>query len=221
MKNSNLFSIVTVFIALAITAPKAFAVSLKTETTNKVFEHAKLVHSVTVQNDDKTETVLNAVSHGLRKKTVFGLVPVSVYVLQVLAAKPEKLVRTADGFLASLKDAGPVQLQFTFSRNLPGDKISNSFKEGLEANEVDVSKLSKELSQALAQISDIKEFKEGQNFSLTFTWAGDNATAYITDPSLKISTITGPKVFADQLLSIWFGKTADSRLEDLKQTLVK
>lgn len=211
----------TVFIATAFAANPAAAISLKTETTNKVFEHAKIVQSVTIQNEDKTETAMNAVSHGLRKKTVFGLIPVSVYVMQVLAAKPEKLVKTADGFLASLKDAGPVQLHFTFSRNLPGDKIANSFKEGLEANNVNVTALSKELAQALAQISEIKEFKEGQNFSITFTWAGDNATAYITDPSLKISTITGPKAFADQLLSIWFGKTADSRLEDLKQTLVK
>ena len=71
MKKSNFFSTMTVFIALAFCAPTAFAVSLKTETTNKVFEHAKLVKSVTVQNDDKTETVMNAVSHGLRKKTVF------------------------------------------------------------------------------------------------------------------------------------------------------
>ncbi len=222
MKNSTFFTVsLTVFIALALSAPTAFGVTLKTETTNKVYEHAKLVKSVTLQNDDKSESVMNAVSHGLRKKTVFGMVPVSVYVLQVLAAKPEKLVRTPEGFLASVKEAGPVQLHFTFSRNLSGDKISSSFKDGLEANDVNVKALSKELGQALAQISEIKEFKEGQNFSITFTWAGDNATAFITDPTLKISTITGPKQFADQLLSIWFGKTADSRLEDLKQTLVK
>jgi hypothetical protein len=222
MKNTNFLVLaMSVFIALAIMAPAASAVTIKTETTNKVFESAKLVKSVTIQNDDKSESVLNAVSHGLRKKTVFGMVPVSVYVLQVLAAKPEKLVRTPEGFLASVKEAGPVQLHFTFSRNLPGEKISSSFKDGLEANEVNVKTLSKELSQALSQISEIKEFKEGQNFSITFLWAGDNATTYITDPTLKISTITGPKEFADQLLSIWFGKTADSRLEDLKQTLVK
>ena len=217
----NKFTLLTVFIALAFTINTAQALSLKTETTSKVFEHAKLVKAVTVVNDDKNEIPMQAVSHGLRKITVFGLVPVSVYVLQVLAAKPEKLVKNEAGFLASIKEAGPVQLHFTFSRDLAGDKISNSFKEGLEANGVNVKSLSKELAQAINEISGIKEFKEGQNFSITFTWSGDNATVYVTEPNLKIMTISGPKEFADQLLSIWFGKTADSRLEDLKQTLIK
>lgn len=217
MKNANLLSLVlTVFIAV-----NAHAVALKTETTSKIFEKAKLVKSVTVVNEDKSEVVMSAVSHGLRKKTVFGLVPVSIYVLQILAAHPEKLVKTADGFLPSVKEAGPVQLHFTFLRDLPGDKISTSFKDGLEANQINVGALSKELSTTLKEISNIKEFKEGQNFSITFSWTGDTATAYLTDPNLRIVTVSGPKTFADQLLSIWFGKTADSRLEDLKQVLIK
>ncbi|MGZ3692058.1 MAG: chalcone isomerase family protein, partial [Pseudobdellovibrio sp.] len=194
---------------------------LKTETTNKLFENAKLVNSVTLVNDDKTEIPLKTVSHGLRKKTVFGLIPVDIYVLQVLASSPEKLVKDESKFLNSIKDAGPVQLHFTFLRDLPGEKISSSFKEGLEANGLDPKSLNTELATLLKEVSNIKEFKNGQNFALTFTWNGEMATVYITDPLARILSISGPKAFADQLLSIWFGKTADSRLEDLKKTLIK
>ncbi|MEQ1721871.1 MAG: chalcone isomerase family protein [Pseudobdellovibrio sp.] len=214
-------TLLTVFIAIAFTFNFAGAVSLKTETTANLFEKAKLVKSVTLQNDDKTETQMLAVSHGLRKKAVFGLVAVNVYVMQILAARPEKLVKTEDGFLASIKDAGPVQLHLTFLRDLPGEKISSSFKDGLEANKIDVKNLSPELTQVLGEISAITEFKDGESFSITFTWAGDKATAYLTDTTLKIKTVTGDKVFADQLLSIWFGKPADGKLENLKKDLIK
>lgn len=214
-------TLLTVFIAIAFTFNFAGAVSLKTETTANLFEKAKLVKSVTLQNDDKTETQMLAVSHGLRKKAVFGLVAVNVYVMQILAARPEKLVKTEDGFLASIKDAGPVQLHLTFLRDLPGEKISSSFKDGLEANKIDVKNLSPELTQVLGEISAITEFKDGESFSITFTWAGDKATAYLTDATLKIKTVTGDKVFADQLLSIWFGKPADGKLENLKKDLIK
>lgn len=220
MKNT-ITSFLTLFIA--ISGSLAFAATLKTETTTKVYEDAKLVKSVTLQNDDKTEALMTHFSRGLRKKAVFGLVPVKVYVIQLLAAKPEKLVKTEEGFLASLKEAGPVQLHLTFVRNLPGEKISDSFKDGLTANEVDVKKLSPELAQVLKEVSAITEFKENETFSLTFNWAPDAtaATVYLTDASLKMKTVTGPKLFADQLLSIWFGKSADAKLEDLKKALIK
>lgn len=220
MKNT-ITSFLTLFIA--ISGSFANSATLKTETTTKVYEDAKLVKSVVLQNDDKTEAQMTHVSRGLRKKAVFGLVPVRVYVIQLLAAKPEKLVKTEDGFLASLKEAGPVQLHLTFVRNLPGEKISDSFKDGLTANEVDVKKLSPELTLVLKEISAITEFKESETFSLTFNWAADAtaATVYLTDATLKMKTVTGPKLFADQLLSIWFGKSADSKLEDLKKTLIK
>lgn len=212
MKNV-LTGLMTLFLATV-----SIAATLRTETTTKLFEGAKLVKNVTLQNDDKTEAMMTAVSYGLRKKAVFGLVPVNVYVMQFLAAKPEKLVKTEDGFLTSLKNAGPIQLHLTFLRNLPGEKISTSFKDGLDANKIKT--LSPALTQVLKEVSDITEFKEGEVFSITIHWTGEQAIAYLTDASLKMKMVAGTKDFADQLLSIWFGKTADDRLEDLKKTLI-
>jgi len=213
---SVIITLLAIFIASTV-----HAISFKAETTANQFEGTKLLKSVMLQNDDMTESQMTAVSYGLRKKAVFGLVPVKIYVLQFLAAKPEKLVKTEEGFLASLKEAGPVQLHLTFLRNLPGEKVSDSFKDGLKANDINVKNLSPALTQVLEEISSISELKNGENFSITINWASDTSLAYITDMSLKTKIITGQKDFGQQLLSIWFGKTADSRLADLKKELIR
>jgi hypothetical protein len=214
MKNILLFAFAAVF------SSSALAVSFKTALSEIKYENTQLFDSVTLVNDDKSEVVMQQVSHGLRKKAVFGLVAVRVYALQLLAAQPDKLVKTDDGILSSLRAAGPVQLQLSFLRLLPGEKISESFRDGLKANGVDISKLSPEMTQVLNEISQITEFKEGEKFSITFTWNGDRATVYLTDVK-KIVTVSGPELFANQLLSIWFGKPADGKLSELKKALLK
>jgi len=212
----------SVFLASFFQSAVSHAILLKTETSSKTFEDAKLVNSVVLVNDDKTEVAMKKVSHGLRRKNVFGLLTVNVYVIQLLAAVPEKLVKDEQKFLESLQTAGPVQLHLTFSRDLPGEKISASFKEGLEVNGVktDDKSISSELATIMRELNNIKEFKKGQSFAITFTWASDNATVYLTDPNARIISVTGPKAFANDLLSIWFGKPGDSKLADLKKTLI-
>lgn len=212
----------SVFLASLFQASVSHAILLKTETTSKTFEDAKLVNSVVLVNDDKTEVAMKKVSHGLRRKNVFGLLTVNVYVMQMMAAAPEKLVKDEQKFLESVQGAGPVQLHLTFLRDLPGDKISASFKDGLEANGIktDDKSIGTELATIMKELDNIKEFKKGQSFAITFTWNGDNATVYLTDPNARIISVTGPKAFAYNLLSIWFGKPADSKLGDLKKTMI-
>lgn len=223
MPQRTLFVSMTVFLAVLFQVNFSHAVLLKQAAGTEVFEKKTLLKSATIAEDDKTEVVMSPVSHGLRKKTVFGLVTVNVYVMQLLAAKPDKLVRTEAGFLDSLKEAGPIHMNLTFVRDLSGEKISSSFKEGLEANGVQPSAMGPELTQVLKEISAIKEFKDGETFSISVGWSGDKATVYLVgaDAAAKIVSITGPETFAKQLLSIWFGKAADSRLEDLKRALIK
>ena len=67
MKNT-ITSFLTLFIAISGTF--ANSATLKTETTTKIYEDAKLVKSVVLQNDDKTEAQMTYFSSGLRKKAV-------------------------------------------------------------------------------------------------------------------------------------------------------
>lgn len=213
--------ILSVFIAVTCSFSLASAITITPEPTAEKFEDVAVLKSSTIELSEKESVNLTNVSYGMRKKAVFGLVPVRVYVLQFLAAHPEKLVKTTDGILGSLEAAGPVQLFLTFSRDLPGPKISDAFKEGLETNKVNVKKLSLEMQQVLTEISAMQEFKKGESFAVTVIWNGPQATIHLQDPKGTLKSITGPKEFAEQFLSIWFGKASDGKLNDLKKELIK
>ncbi|MBC7457882.1 MAG: chalcone isomerase family protein [Bdellovibrionaceae bacterium] len=166
-------------------------------------------------------TDLKMVNHGIRKKKVFGLATVKVYVLEFFAADPSKLDKTEDGILTSLKKAGAVELKLTMSRDLSGKKITDSFKEALEHNGLDINNLSKEMLELMAELSSVKEFQKGQAFSLLAMWKDTTATLLIKRPDGSIKAITGNEVFVMDLFAIWFGKPADDKLADLKKTLIK
>lgn len=198
------------------------AYNLSSELTQEKFEEVPLLKSRTlIMGDQKTD--LKMVNYGLRKKAVFGLVPVRVYALQFLAAQPEKLVKTPEGILESLKSGSPVQLYMTMLRNIPGKKISDSFRDSLEANKINLKQLSPELKQVLEQIDAIPEFKDKQNFSVTAIWdkKDNQGTLVIEDNQQSIKSVAGNAEFLNQFFSIWFGKTTDSKLEDLKNKLIK
>ena len=210
-------------VAPVVVAPAADAkpVSYQINTVEgeEKFEDVSIAKSRTLIADGKS-TDLKSVNFGLRKKAVFGLVPVRVYVTQFFAANPEKLNKTEDGILSSLQGAGPVQLRLTFLRDLPGPKIADSFKEGLEANKVNVKNLSAELTQTMNIVSSINEFKKGESFSITGTWT-DTTSTLILESATEIKVITGTHELANHIFSIWFGKPAEGKLGDLKKALIK
>ena len=183
------------------------------------FENVTILKSRNLISGENS-TELKSVNYGLRKKAIFGLVPVRVYTAQLFVAHPEKLVKSEDGFLASLKEAGPVQMRLTFLRDLPGQKIADSFKEGLEANKINTRSLSTELSNVMTEVAGIKKFSKDDSFSITAIWNNNQASLLLED-SIQIKTFTGSADLAENILSIWFGKSADSKLSDLKKELIK
>jgi hypothetical protein len=196
------------------------AQSLTATPSDKTFEDVKLTDSVLL-DDNGSKTSLKNVSHGLRKVKKFGLVTVSVYVMELFAKNPAQLVKTNDGILGSLKSAGPVQLRLTLARDLKGSQISDSFKEALKANDIDTANTTAELTSVLAAVNEITKFKKGEVFSLTAEWKDATATLFIQRPDQSIQKITGPEKFITDLFSIWFGKPVDDKMEDLKKTLLK
>lgn len=211
--------LLTVFLAFAVgfSISTQAAVAIKTEATTEKFEDVTLIQKATLEIDT-TKQELNKVSHGLRKKAVFGLVPVRVYVLELLATNASKLDKTEDGFLKSLPASGPVMLHITFLRDLPGTKISDAFKEGLESN--GIKTLTPELEKVLKEISEIKEFKKNESFSIAVNWKDKEATVYMQQTGGEIKSVSGAAEFAENFLSIWFGKPSDGRLGDLKKSLI-
>ncbi len=196
------------------------AQTITAHTSDKTFENVKLSQSVTIE-DAGLKNELKSVSYGLRKKKVYLLAIIKIYVAEFFAADPTKLQKNSDEIIASLKTAGPVQLRLTVSRDLTGSQIYESFVEALKANDIDADKSSKELADVLSAVREVKKFNTGEVFSLTATWKDGNATLLIQKPDQSIQKISGPEKFVSDLFSIWFGKPADDRLADLKKALLK
>lgn len=207
-------------ITIAVTA-FSLALSAQTLTTtvgDKKYDSYSLASSADLKIDKDTMN-LKSVSHGIRKKKVFALLPVKVYYAEFLAAKPEALIKSDSEILGSLKAAGPVQLRLTMLRDLPAKKISDSFVDALKAN--DVATDSGDMKTVLGHISEMSEFKQGEIFSIVGHTKDDKGFLYLQKPNGEITTVTGSGKLVEQMFSIWFGKPVDDKLADLKKELLK
>lgn len=215
MKFSNSFYAALIVCFLTSTV---FAQSLTTTVSEQKYEDFTLAKTAELKTDKEVLT-LKTVSHGVRKKKIFALVPVKVYYAEFLAAKPEALIKTDDGILASLKSAGPVQLRLTMLRDLTGRQITDSFTDALKANGIQIS--STEIKTVLSTISEIQQFKKGEIFSIVGTTKDDKGYLYLQKPNGEMQTIAGQSELPSQMFSIWFGKPVDDKLADLKKELLK
>lgn len=194
------------------------AQTLTTNMSDKKYESYSLAASSELKVDG-TSTSLKAVSHGIRKKKLFALLPVKVYYAEFLAAKPEALIKTESEILGSLKASGPVQLRLTMLRDLPAKKISDSFVEALKANNVSVD--TGEMATVMGHISSMPEFKQGEIFSIVGQTLGDKGFLFLQKPTGKIITVKGSVSIVEKMFSIWFGKPVDDKLAELKKELTR
>ncbi|MES2801179.1 MAG: chalcone isomerase family protein [Bdellovibrionota bacterium] len=208
---------------MTVVSTIAFSLTLsaQTLTTNvgdKKYDTYSLASSADLKVDKDTMN-LKPVSHGIRKKKLFALLPVKVYYAELLAAKPEALVKTDSEILTSLNAAGPVQLRLTMLRDLPAKKISDSFVDALKANEVTVD--SGDMKTVLGHISEMSEFKQGEIFSIVGQTKLDKGFLYLQKPNGEIITVSGSNKLVEQMFSIWLGKPVDDKLAELKKELLK
>lgn len=204
-----------------VTTAFSLALSAQTLTTNvgdKKYDTYSLANSADLKVDKDTVN-LKPVSHGIRKKKFFAILPVKVYYAELLAAKPEALVRADSEVLGSLKAAGPVQLRLTMLRDLPAKKISDSFVDALKANDVAVD--SGDMKTVLGHISEMNEFKQGEIFSIVGHTKDDKGFLYLQKPNGEIITVSGSAQLVEQMFSIWLGKPVDDKLAELKKELLK
>lgn len=208
--------------ALVIFATLSFSgFNLAAETVK--FEGVEL--PTLVQLKSSTPTELKSVSYALRKKKVFAILPVSIYVAHFLAADPTKLNKTPDGILNSLKTAGPVQMRLILKRGLSGSDISGSFKEALKKNGVDFGAADTSgfqgLPELMQEIDKVKSVKEGDVFSLTADWSGGMTQIWVESPGAEPKSISANDQSLQKLFSIWFGEPVDDKMKDLKSRLLE
>jgi hypothetical protein len=160
---------------------------------------------------------LGLVGAGLRYKKV-AFIKAKVYVGEFFADAPAKIVKTADGALASLSAEKVIAIRMTFVRDVDGEKVSNGFKEALEENKVKLD--SAEVKQFLQAVTSGGAVKDKQ----TLTVVGDKRAAKevvsYENAAGKLVTISGEPGFVQNIFSLWLGKIDDSGLENLKNEIL-
>lgn len=203
--------LISAIFAQCLGTPLALAQSILTTTPgSKIIQGIKIAQSGSVTIEGRT-TNLVTIAAGLRKKTL--VVPLNVYVLQVLVSESKTNV------LASVNSAKVVVLYLNFLRTVEAVKIQNSFRDGLVANGVDLKDSS--ISAFLNAVAEKGDATENGSMVMAFEKL-DDGSEKITYESTKLAnkTINAPAGTAQKIINIWFAKSADNGLADLKAVLL-
>ncbi len=226
MKNFFYFlicSIVSFCLSQFVSSPLAHA---QETTINTVLNDEKNSHDITLTKAtnltfDSEEFSLQPVTAGLRKKKFFALVNVKFYFAELLAAYPQKIIKTETDILNSLKAAGPVEMKLTLFRDVPNDQIINYFTEAFKANSIYESGYSSAMKLFFEELKNIKQLNKNDVFSLIGLWKKDKTILVLQRPDKTIKTIEGDSQFLDQIYSVWLGEPADDKIKALKKDFLK
>ena len=108
-------------------------------------------------------TLLPAAS-GLRKRKVFALVNVKFYFAELLAAQPQKLIKTETEILPSMKNSQPVEMKLTLIRDVPHHQIIDYFTEAFKANEITEANYSPAVKQFFEELKNLKQLNKNDIF---------------------------------------------------------
>lgn len=162
--------------------------------------------------------LLKLAGAGLRYKKV-ALFKADVYVGELLMDAPEKMLRTKEGALDSLVKQKAVAIRMTFLRDVAGEKVGSSFKDGLEENNVDISAGS--VKAFLEAVVNGGESKKGSTLVVLGEKLADGTEAVSWESSSgKVTTIGGEAGLVRKIFSIWLGKIDDSGLESLRDQML-
>lgn len=199
----SLFGLMSIFSLAAVAIPTPVGTSIK-----EVGEGLQLPTEIKVSNDSLCWT-----GSGIRKKKVV-VAKFSVYRLDSYlecSAVPK------DGDLkpAIALAARQWALKLTFLRDVDSEKVRSSFKEALEANQIDLSNTSP-VSQMLEKIKT--DLKEGNVVWLAGKKDTKEEVLEIVLPTETLRTSSAS--IASDFSKIWFGSTKESTMEDLQAAIL-
>lgn len=154
---------------------------------------------------------LTTIAAGLRTKVL--LVNLNVYVLEVLTSQVGTNVSD------SLNTSGTTVLHLTFLRAVEAEKVQASFRDGLVANGVNLN--DEAIIKFLTAVNESGDAKDSGKMTMAFEKLSDG-TEVISYESTNntLKSISAPAGTGAKIISIWFGKSADSGLEKLKAALL-
>jgi hypothetical protein len=160
---------------------------------------------------------LKLVGAGLRYKKV-ALFKANVYVGELFVDTPEKFSKTKAEALGSIANQKAAAIRMTFLRDVEGEKVSGSFKDGLEENKIEMSANVKAFLEA---VKSGGESKKGSTLVVMGEMlpGGKEAISWENGTG-KVTTIAGEAGLVKSIFSIWLGEIDDSGLEALRTEIL-
>ena len=191
--------------------PSALDLNMAKETDYGVQLAVSAKENVTGMNK-----VLTLAGEGLRSKKV-GPLPIKVYIAQFFAELPDAFDRTEQGAMKSMSNIGVAALRLTFLRTVDAATVQSSFKEGLNANDIDPTQ--EDVATFLNTVTNGGDAISGTSMTIVGSKKADG-TEVITyeDSSGTVTSIPGKAGFVNKIFAIWFSESADSGLEKLKNS---
>ncbi len=207
-------------LTLFFSIPSAFAGIAETTPGTGEIEKVKLSSQATVSIDG-TKTTLTQLGAGLRRKKV-AVFWAKVNVVQVFASDTKKIapgtpVSAVHEELSSKN--GTVAIALTLLRDLTPSQIKDAFQDALNKNGVDP--LSAALTPLMEVISALGKQDEGGTIWIVMQKRPDGLeTVYFEDFKGRLHTVRLTSGQIKNLLLIWFGKPADSGMEQLQDQMI-
>jgi len=177
------------------------------KTLGKKVEGVALTESVLINELDNTQ--LQAVASGIRKKYI--LVGINVYLGELLLPASVNW----DKKPATVEASPQVGILMSFLREVPAQKVSESFSEALNENSIDTK--APEVSKFLDAVKKIGDIKKNESLLVARTQAKDGDKLMILVPNRFEEVISGPTGWSQNVLKIWTGKTSDKGLKGLQK----
>lgn len=206
--------------SFALLTQVASAGVLSLENGTRKIEDVNIASSASVHFGGTSEVQkLDSIGAGLRSKKVL-VAKVKVYVAQVFLDNAGKFVRTNDGAMASVSNMKAGAIHLTFLRDVDAPTVQISFREALEANNVNIN--DKGVAAFLSAVNDGADARNGKSMNISLTKSDDGKVTVVYENTSGVEkTVVGDEVLFKGIFSIWLGTPADSYLAALKADILK
>jgi hypothetical protein len=212
-------TLLSTILATTLFASSSFAALLTTNAGDKSIEGVKIAKDGQV-NINGQQIPVSIIGSGLRTKKVL-IVNVKVYVAELLSSDASKFVRSEDQALSSLDQSRTIALRLTFLRGVDAETVQTSYKEALDANNINTSDAG--VAQFLAAVKAGGDADNGKTMTIVTSKEADGSETvyYEGTKGGEPAVIKGSKGLSNKLMAIWLGQSADSGLETLKAQIIK
>ncbi len=169
----------------------------------------------------ETNSELTTVGSGLRKKKVV-LIPIKVYIAQLMVSDQTRYVKTAGGALASIDNQPTVAMYLKFLRDVPAGNIKESFQASLDANNVPAT--DPDIVKFMSLVDQVGAAETNGSLTILMSKAADGSETLnleMKNQAAVEKSMTGAKGLSHKLMSIWLGAPADDYLAELKAEMMQ